>query len=84
MGKSDSPIYWCRSVLNNNHYSCETADRINQWLVEFFEDLLKMLECREIVFTDELKNQYINESINMVNEMIHGVSYRNFYAHISS
>ncbi len=83
MGKSDSPIYWCRSVLNNNHYSCEIADRINQWLVEFFEDLLKRLECREIVFTDELKNQYINESISMVNEMIHGVSYRNFYTHIS-
>ena len=60
MGKSDSPIYWCRSVLNNNNYSCEMADRLNQWLVEFFEDLLKRVECREIVFTDESKNQHIN------------------------
>ena len=72
MGKSDSPICWCRSVLNNNDDSCEIADRLNQWLLEFFEDLLRRLECREIVFADELNNQYINESISMVNEMIHG------------
>jgi len=72
MGKSDSPIYWCRSVLNNNHYSCEMADRLNQWLVEFFEDLLKRVECRERVFTDELRNQCINESMSLISEMIYG------------
>jgi len=84
MGKSDSPIYWCRSVLNNNNYSCKMADRLNQWLVEFFEDLLKRVECREIVFTDESKNQHINESMSLISEMIQGVSYRNSYTHISS
>ncbi len=70
MGKSDSPIYWCRSVLNNNHYSCETADRINQWLVEFFEDLLKRLEFRGVKLSDEVKSRYIGESMHFLSSQL--------------
>jgi hypothetical protein len=70
MGKSDSPIYWCRSVLNNNHYSCETADRINQWLVEFFEDLLKMLEFRGVKLSDGVKSRYIGESMHFLSSQL--------------
>ena len=70
MSKRDSPIYWCRSVLNDNHYSCEIADRINQSLVEFFEDLLRRLECRGVKLSDEVKSRYIGESMHLVSSQL--------------
>jgi hypothetical protein len=72
MSRSDSPIYWRRNVLDTNHCSYKIADRLNQWLVEYFEDLLRRLECRDVALTDEIKSRYINESIDLTNEMMPG------------
>ncbi len=70
MGESDSYLYWRRNSTDFNNHSSEIADRLNQWLVEFFEYLLEKLESREIVLTDETKNKYISESTGSVNEMV--------------
>jgi len=70
MDESDSPLYWQRNFLNTNHYFYEIADRLNQWLVEFFEELLTRLECGEIACTDESKSRYINESISLIDRII--------------
>ena len=70
MDNSDSTIYWRRNILDTDRYSYEIADKINQWLVDFFEDLLSRLECKDISFTDELKSRYRSESINLIDEII--------------
>lgn len=72
MNNRDSPIYWRRNCLNNDHHSCRMADRINRWLVVFFEDLLKRLECRDMICTDDLKDHYMHESMNFIRETISG------------
>jgi len=70
MGRSDSPIYWRRNDLDTNHCSCKISDRLNQWLLEYFEDMLRRLECRAVVLADEIKSRYINESIDLTNKMM--------------
>ena len=74
MEKSDSPLYWRRSFLNIPHYSYEISDRLNQWLVGFFEELLIRSEHGEITYTDESKSRYINESITLINRIIYPTS----------
>ena len=70
MEKSDSPLYWQRGFLDIHHYSYEISDRLNQWLVEFFEELLIRTEYGEITYTDESKSRCINESITLINRII--------------
>lgn len=70
MDKSDSPLYWRSRYLNGVYYSHEIANKLNQWLVEFFDEMLARLERKEIACTDESKNQYVNDSITLINRII--------------
>jgi radical SAM superfamily enzyme YgiQ (UPF0313 family) len=70
MDRSDSPIYWRRCFLNTNHFSHEITNWLNQWLVEFFNELLMRLECGEITCDDDSKDFYLNNSINSINSSI--------------
>lgn len=72
MDDVDSPIYWCRNLLSKDHHVNSMDDRMNRWLVGFFEDLLKRLECRETICTEGLKNQSINQFMGMMRDIIPG------------
>jgi len=70
MDKSDFPIYWRRHSLNMDQHSYGISNGLNQWLVEFFDDLLMRLEYGEEACTDESKSRYINESIALIDKII--------------
>jgi len=70
MEKKDSLLYWRRGFLDTHHYSYEISDRLNQWLVKYFEELLIRAEHGEITYSDESKSRCINESITLINRII--------------
>lgn len=70
MDKRESPLNWRRSILDTQCCSCEMTDRLNQWLVEYFGELLAKLEKREIKCNNNSKSWQINESIASINSII--------------
>ncbi len=70
MDKSDSPIYWRIGYSDSKRYSHEITSKLNRWLVELFGEILTKLEMNEINRRDNSKNQYINDSIALINGVI--------------
>jgi len=74
MDESDSPLYWGRNTLNNASCGPETEKLLNQWMVEYFDALLKRLENEEINHTTESKDRYIKEAASLINKMVSQVT----------
>jgi hypothetical protein len=70
MDKSDSPIYWRIGYSDGKSYSHEITSKLNRWLVELFGEILTKLEMNEINRRDNSKNQYINDSIALINGVV--------------
>lgn len=70
INESDSPLHWRRDVLDTHCCSHEIADKLNQWLVEYFEELLTRLERGEMVCNDDSKCRQINDAVDLINGII--------------
>jgi len=70
MDTNNSPLYWDNSHSDRKCYSQEINNDLNQWLVEFFDEILAKLELNEINCGDYAKAKYLNDSIDLINRFI--------------
>ena len=57
-----SPIYWKHNTAMNNPSFHAVATRLNDWLIEFFEEILGKIESKDIKITPQSKSTIINDS----------------------
>ena len=65
MDTADSPLYWKR-FTDSCAPQHSLAQRLNQWLVNLFDELLTKVERRDITCNGDTMNRYLSESLEVL------------------